>query len=60
MLGNASGVFKAVIKLLAGVPSALLKLVQTINDEQASINVDLIHEYVYLYSCAWIRIVITA
>lgn len=33
-LGRASGVWKAVIKLVSGVPQALLDFIQTINDEQ--------------------------
>ena len=33
-VGNATGVFKAVIKYVAGVPQMLLDFVKTINDEQ--------------------------
>jgi len=32
-IGNASGVFKAIIKYIAGVPQILLDFVKTINDE---------------------------
>ena len=32
-VGNATGVFKAVIKYVAGVPQMLLDFVKTINDE---------------------------
>jgi hypothetical protein len=37
-IGNASGVWKALVKFIAGVPSSLLNFVKTINDPEGPIE----------------------